>query len=60
MNGDSGNITNGEPIECWLIDWKKIDAGGKEDAPSSEDAYWEGSGPKTFRALRSRSLSPVR
>ena len=27
--------TNGESIECRLIDWKKIDAGGKEEAPSA-------------------------
>ena len=27
--------TNGEAIECRLIDWKKIDAGGKEEAPSA-------------------------
>ena len=25
--------TNGEPIECRLIDWKAIAAGGKEPAP---------------------------
>ena len=28
--------TNGEPIECRLIDWKKIDAGQQEQSPEDE------------------------
>lgn len=30
--------TNGEPIECRMIDWKKIDAGHADRAPDDETA----------------------
>lgn len=34
--------SNGEAIECRLIDWKKIDAGGQEEHPDANTDFQQG------------------